>query len=147
MSAARCAKKTNQPFYKHGLRFRCRGCGECCRNHGEYGFVYVNEYERGRLARHLKISPELLAERYCKKASGLYFLRDKGDRCIFLKDGRCGVYGARPVQCRTWPFWPENMNRKTWFTDVGEICPGAGKGRLHSAKLIEEYLRREGKRA
>ena len=35
--------------------------------------------------------------------------------CVFLKEdperGRktCSIYPVRPLQCRTWPFWPENL--------------------------------------
>jgi len=42
---------------------------------------------------------------------------------------RCLVYEARPAQCRTWPFWPENMNARAWDREVVAFCPGVGKGR------------------
>ena len=29
------------PWYEEGLRFECSQCGNCCRNHGEYGYVYL----------------------------------------------------------------------------------------------------------
>ena len=67
--------------------------------------------------------------------------RPNGD-CVFF-DGRtrrCTVYDARPQQCRTWPFWPENMDSDVWEKEVASWCPGAGKGRLYSAEEIEEIL-------
>ena len=51
------------------------------------------------------------------------------ENCIFLKENRCTVYKSRPIQCRTWPFWPENMNTKTWNNDIAKNCPGVGKGK------------------
>lgn len=31
--------------------------------------------------------------------------------CVFLRDGRqCTVYGARPLQCSSYPWWPELMD-------------------------------------
>ena len=45
------------------------------------------------------------------------------------------------MQCRTWPFWPENLDRATWHGPVRKHCPGAGKGRLYSRAEIEELAR------
>ena len=52
------------------------------------------------------------------------------------------MYRTRPKQCRTWPFWPENMNKKVWFGDVIKDCPGIGVGPLIDAKQIEKRLRK-----
>lgn len=44
-------------------------------------------------------------------------LREDGEACVFLaEDGKlCTIYEARPVQCRTYPFWPKVMNyRESW---------------------------------
>jgi Fe-S-cluster containining protein len=55
-------------------------------------------------------------------------------------ENRCSVYEGRPDQCRTWPFWPEVMDAKTWKKEVAAFCPGVGKGRLHSAEEIRKNL-------
>jgi Fe-S-cluster containining protein len=34
------------------------------------------------------------------------------DACAFLDGARCTVYEARPTQCRTFPFWKENLRRR-----------------------------------
>jgi hypothetical protein len=77
---------------------------------------------------------------FTKKVDGLYELRYTGKDCPFLQDYRCAVYEARPWQCRTWPFWPENMNSAVWEKEVSPWCPGAGKGRLYTAVEIDEIL-------
>jgi Fe-S-cluster containining protein len=77
---------------------------------------------------------------YTHKIDGLYELRYTGKDCPFLQDNRCRVYEARPWQCRTWPFWPENMNCLVWEKEVASWCPGAGKGRLYTAEEIEDVL-------
>jgi len=81
--------------------------------------------------------------RFTNKVDGLYELRYTDKDCPFLKDNRCGVYKARPWQCRTWPFWPENMNSDVWEKEVASWCPGAGKGRLYTADEIGEILMRK----
>lgn len=45
--------------------------------------------------------------------------------CIFLENGKlCSVYDLRPVQCRTFPYWPEVMeSRETWNAEKLE-CEG-----------------------
>jgi len=53
-----------------------------------------------------------------------------------LDKKKCSVYNARPIQCRTWPFWKENMNTKKWNNEISKLCPGINKGREFSKKDI-----------
>ena len=57
--------------------------------------------------------------------------------CCMLRDGRCTIYAARPVQCRTWPFWPSNLRTAAAWRQAGSRCPGIGRGRLWTAGEIE----------
>ena len=44
-------------------------------------------------------------------------LKRKDDAaCIFLNPiGQCNIYDVRPIQCRTYPFWPSILkNKQTW---------------------------------
>lgn len=139
-------KKTGQDEPQHewwheGVRFECQGSGQCCVSHGEFGFVWMTLDDRRRMAAALKMTTAAFTRKYCLMTDGLYRLKDgAAEACIFLKDKRCSVYAGRPTQCRTWPFWPEVMNAKTWKTEVAKFCPGVGKGRLHSRKEIEKNL-------
>ena len=50
-------------------------------------------------------------------------------QCPFLtQEGTCGVYLARPMQCRTWPFWAENLESPEAWAATAAICPGIGSG-------------------
>jgi len=111
-----------------------------------YGFVYVTLEDRRRFARTLGLKTQDFTQRYCNKTDGLYHLKDGSDgNCVFLKDKRCSAYEGRPTQCRTWPFWPENMNAKAWSKEVKSFCPGVGKGRTWSPKEIRQQLELQAK--
>lgn len=94
------------------------------------------------MASHLKLSLEEFTTKYCGKTDGIYHLieRKENPDCLFLDGKRCGIYAARPTQCRTWPFWPDNMNAKTWKTEITSFCPGVGKGPVISEEKIKIAL-------
>lgn len=133
-------KKTDPLFIKNGLQFECQGSGKCCTSHGEYGFVFMTLKDRQRMARFLNISTLKFTKTYCQKTKGYFHLREEKGKpdCLFLKNKSCTIYLARPTQCRTWPFWPEVLNAKTWKKDVAQFCPGVEKGKLFtSAEIIK----------
>ncbi len=130
-------------WWAEGLKFECQGSGKCCTSHGEFGFVFLTKNDRKLMAKHLGLTTRQFISKYCEKTSGQWHLIERKDNpdCLFLKSKRCGVYEARPVQCRTWPFWPEVMNPKSWKKEVASFCPGVGKGRLWSSEEIETQLK------
>jgi Fe-S-cluster containining protein len=125
--------------YENGIRFACQCSGKCCRNRDGYERVYVSLEERRRLAKRLHMSLSAFTRRYCLPAEGEWSLGSKEDACVFLTGGACSVYEDRPLQCRTWPFWPENMNQRTW-AEVTAFCPGVGKGPVIPAGTVERIL-------
>ncbi|HAG90573.1 MAG TPA: zinc/iron-chelating domain-containing protein [Bdellovibrionales bacterium] len=137
--------KKHSKFIEKGLHFQCQGSGKCCVSRGEYGEVYLTREDRKKMAEHLGLSVGEFKKKYCAGADGVWgLIQPEGlEDCIFLKDKRCQVYEARPTQCRTWPFWPENMNAKAWKKEVVAFCPGAQvttKKSLRSSKEIEKEL-------
>jgi Fe-S-cluster containining protein len=139
-------KKTEKKeWWAEGLRFQCQGSGQCCTSHGEYGFVFLTKEDRQRMAKHLGLSLSNFTKKYCGRTDGNYHLIEDGVNfdCLFLKDKRCTVYEARPTQCRTWPFWPDAMNAKTWKKEVVTFCPGVGKGPVISAEQIALNLQEQ----
>lgn len=137
-------------FYNQGIRFECQGSGKCCTSRGSYGYVFLTGKDQKRFAKYFKISTAAFLKKYCGTQNGYVFLLEPdqvgmadhpvGD-CMFLKNKQCTVYEARPEHCRTWPFWPENMNPKTWRKDVASYCAGIGKGKLHTREEIEAILK------
>ena len=122
-----------------GIRFECQGSGNCCVSRGTYGFVYLSKRDIKKFSIGFKTTEQNFIKNYCQKTDGFIHLKElkknKGN-CIFLKDNKCTVYKSRPIQCRTWPFWPENMNTKTWNEDIAKNCPGVGKGKVKTKKEI-----------
>jgi len=130
-------------FYRDGIRFECQGDGKCCMTRGRYGHVYLSFNDRRRLARHLNISLTEFTTVYTEKIDGLYELKYENKDCLFLENNKCSVYACRPWQCRTWPFWPENMNSDVWRREVAPSCPGIGRGKLYSAEEIDIILKKK----
>lgn len=133
-------------FAEDGIQFECQGSGKCCVSHGEFGSVYLSPDDRIRMAESLKLTVEEFQIRYCEKTEGNFYrlIENREDKaCIFLEKNRCTVYKARPTQCRTWPFWPEVMNAKSWKKDVASFCPGVGKGKVWSVDEMTVILREQ----
>lgn len=89
----------------------CNSCnGNCCI--GESGYIWINAQEIQVLALHLNISVEDLKFRYLNKIGYKHSIKeiqlskDNYACCFFNLDKKqCSIYEARPVQCRTFPFW------------------------------------------
>jgi Fe-S-cluster containining protein len=111
-----------------GKRFSCTGCGVCCTGSGE---VWFNDNELLALAKFKDMDATEFANRYCKtgykKRPGWHMLKTKAgsDHCVFLENGtHCSVYGARPLQCSTYPWWPELMDEQNWLEEAEFVCEG-----------------------
>ena len=130
-----------KPWYKKGLRFQCQGSGRCCKNHGEYAYVYLMPEEVARIAEYLGLAVDAFEDRFCTVDDGWTILRMDRPACPFLENDRCRIYPVRPKQCATWPFWTENLERRTWEEVVSALCPGVGQGRRFSAAEIEAIAR------
>ena len=133
--------REKKQFWHDGLRFECQGSGKCCTSRGEYGFIYLTLEDRQRLAESLNLTTSAFTRTYCQKTEDHFHLKNPDQDCGFLKGRQCSVYNARPIQCRTWPFWSENMHSRVWNEEVASFCPGVGKGRLYSRGEIERSMK------
>jgi uncharacterized protein len=132
--------KRNPPWYRDGLAFTCTRCGNCCT--GAPGYVWVSSEEIRQLAEFRGETIEEFSTRFVRRVGDCYSLIEKpGGDCIFWdKQAGCTVYPARPIQCRTWPFWPENVEKPADWQRVQEVCPGSGHGRLYSLSEIQSSI-------
>ncbi len=137
-------KSSDKTWWSEGIRFQCQGSGKCCVSRGAYGYVYVTLSDRRALAKLFGLPTGTFTRRYCDQDSNGYWkLNEFQKECQFLQDTKCGVYAARPTQCRTWPFWPENMSAKAWSKEVASYCPGVGKGKIWPQKEVQRMLREQ----
>ncbi len=120
------------PVCAEGARFECFQCGNCCS--GSPGYVRFSPEESERMAAHLGIDVDEFLRRYARKRGGRWSLKEieteGGYDCVFLArdaetgSARCSIYPVRPEQCRTWPFWPENLKSPEAWESAAEGCPG-----------------------
>lgn len=93
---------------------------------------------------------EVFGKRFVRKVGKRYSLVEKpdGDCTFFEREseagaGGCTVYPVRPWQCRTFPFWPENIASRRAWEEVGEECPGLNRGRTYSLEDIRKVRQGE----
>jgi Fe-S-cluster containining protein len=120
------------PFFEEtSLHFECTSCGDCCIAPDGY-HVYLDRNEAEAIRGFLGLSSGWFRRRYLNRlADGdLVAAAEADGRCVFLQaDGHCRVYPVRPLQCRTYPFWPEVLaSRHTWQREARR-CEGINRGR------------------
>ncbi|MEA3497492.1 MAG: YkgJ family cysteine cluster protein [Campylobacterota bacterium] len=105
---------------------RCASCeGNCCI--GESGYIWITKSEIENLAKYLNMRIESLSDKYLFKVGYKYSIKEKqlsqeNYACIFfdLNKKQCSIYGARPLQCRTFPFWEYFKNN---IKELKQECP------------------------
>jgi Fe-S-cluster containining protein len=138
---------TTHPFYANGLQFSCKRCSSCCRL--ESGFVYLSENDLSRLANELKMEYTPFITTWCRwvsfdRESERLALKEKSNfDCIFWNQ-QCTVYRARPLQCRTFPFWDNVVCSPSAWETAASGCPGLNNGERHTGEEIGEFLRMTG---
>ena len=134
-------KRIKKRLFTNGIRFQCQRSGECCRSRGPYSYIYFSLKDRQRLAKHLNLPTLSITRRFMTKTDGLFHLKQPDNHCPFLTATGCTIYEARPTQCRTWPFWAENMKERVWKEEIEPFCKGIGKGRLYTPEEITALIR------
>lgn len=115
------------PWYKDGLRFKCTECGKCCT--GAPGYVWVTEEEIEAMSEALKMPVKTFMIKYVRRRDNRYALNEikiKDDEyaCVFLKDKKCMLYQNRPKQCRTFPWWKQNLSSPKSWQLAAQECEG-----------------------
>jgi Fe-S-cluster containining protein len=139
-----------EPFYAGGLQFSCTRCSSCCRY--ESGYVFLTQRDVVRLAAGCQMKYAEFVDVCCrwipwfrsgKEGEDRLSLKEKSNfDCIFWKNG-CTVYAARPLQCRTFPFWKDILSSSSSWAMARTGCPGMDRGRRYSGEEILSILNRQ----
>lgn len=101
------------------LKFRCTGCGNCCRD----PFLPLTDADVRRIRAHtgersanvvqfvdrneIEMDDEPEAFAILRQGKRVMILRHSAKGCRYLAlDDRCSIYQARPLGCRIFPFDP-----------------------------------------
>ena len=114
--------------------------------------MWFDDGEAKAIAEFLGVTEAHFRRYYARKFNGRWTLEERaaatggGYDCVFLdrdEQGKpaCRIYPVRPKQCRTWPFWPENLVSERAWRRAAQTCPGmavglCGEGRLHKVAEI-----------
>jgi len=128
-------------WYSAGLRFKCRGCGGCCT--GEPGYVWVTDEEIERISKAVGLPRYQFENSFVRLVAGKKksLIELPGGDCVLFdpQTRGCRVYADRPVQCRTWPFWNQNIDRPSSWQKTAKFCRGCNnpEGKLYTEKEIK----------
>jgi len=140
-------------WYADGLRFECTMCGACCT--GPPGYVKFRKDEAERMAAHIGVDVETFYKKYTRRTSHGRSLKEvrteQGLDCVFLDresvPGKaiCSVHEARPSQCRTFPWWPENLKSRSAWERLARTCEGVDRGPVIPVEEIRVQRREAGR--
>ncbi len=109
----------------------------------------MGQAEAEEMAQELGLSYQDFCEQYTRTeyAPHIYLKEvpsEHGMDCIMLEReatppyrASCKLHKHRPKQCRTWPFWPNNLRSPGAWSATARRCPGFNRGSLFSAATIE----------
>jgi uncharacterized protein len=107
------------------IKFKCQKCGKCCSGEIGAGFVWVSKEDIENIASFLKMSFDDFMKKYTRICFGKVSLIEKPNfDCIFYENKKCKIYNSRPIQCATYPWWPNILKDEKSLNSIKEDCPG-----------------------
>jgi len=139
--------EVNDMFYEDKpIRFECSACGKCCTGHSDSHYIALSHTEANELRAHLGVSEVWFKRHYVEHLTReSWGIRLTDGQCVFLgKDKQCSIYHLRPVQCRTYPFWPELLDKEAHWQAEKRYCEGINRGkvvdRIHIRQQLQQQL-------
>ncbi|MFQ5449359.1 MAG: YkgJ family cysteine cluster protein [Nitrospinaceae bacterium] len=126
---------------KEPLRFECQpDCFKCC---CKPGFVYFDREDIREISKYLNCTPSEFKSTYLKRDDGDWVIEVENDApCTFLTCEGCSIHPSKPKQCRSYPFWKENLDSKNIWRLLGGFCPGVDRGPMVPVEEIKTILKK-----
>ena len=104
------------------INFECKKCGKCC----AVGFIYLKKGEAEKMAAFTGLPVRQFKKKYTEFFLFLGRALKWGEdgACLFLKQGKCSVYPARPSQCSSWPYWKNILGNMADRERAKAYCKG-----------------------
>jgi Fe-S-cluster containining protein len=124
---------------KESPRFECQpDCFKCC---AKPGIVYFDKSSIENASKITNLSTMHFKKEFLKRDDGQWIHEVKdGNPCAFLTLEGCSIHFGKPIQCRSYPFWRENMTSKSMWKLVGSFCPGIDSGPHIAVATIRNFL-------
>jgi len=109
------------------FRFECVAeCTNCCTHPGD---VFLTKSDTKRIAHYLGLNTQEFLDQHCEERDNKIRVSDpnKG-ACRFVTTTGCSIHTAKPLQCQTFPYWPEYVSSKRSWKKLRHFCPGIGTG-------------------
>lgn len=118
--------KVKRILNQNNFSFECTKCGKCCFGQGN---VYFTKKDLNQIQNYLKIQDknwgDFKKQFIDLEENGLYIHQPKY-KCFFLnKKNQCSIYPIRPLQCKSFPFWPSNFSSLERLKNLIKECPGS----------------------
>lgn len=115
-------KILNQNYFS----FECTKCGKCCFGPGK---VYFAKKDLKLIQNYFKIQDqdwENFKKKFIDLEENQLYIHQPKDKCFFLnKNNQCSIYPIRPLQCKSFPFWPSNFSCIQNLQNLIRECPGS----------------------
>ena len=134
---------------KSKMRFRCDGCGKCCKNRED---IILNAYDIFRIRKKLDITLEELIQKYAAVYIGptskmpLIRLLPVGEekRCPFLFLNKCIVHEAKPTICGLFPLGRAYTEKKEVLYFLQDVSCGERDNTQTVGEWVSGFLGEEG---
>jgi Fe-S-cluster containining protein len=125
-------------FEAENLHFECTQCGECCERPG---MIYLDDDDIDRIATYLEIDEAEMKRDRLTHDHGTWVIKvTRRRKCCFYVDKKCTVHPIKPQQCKSYPFWPENVCTAPEWREAKTHCEGIGRGREYDAETVRRIL-------
>ena len=128
------------PHYEQAdLVFECTHCGKCCTRPG---VVYLTHGDLDAMAGFGKTSAEEIKQTWLTEGDEADWMIEvlEGEVCPFLVEDMCVIHEVKPLQCQTYPFWPEVVGTASAWRHERDFCPGIGQGKAFGTDEVRRLL-------